>query len=58
MGVSVGSQSQKGSWCSLRFFTRKKQVDSARRNTQPLLAKELTVPHLIAIGNLLFNLTE
>lgn len=47
MGVSVDSPSQKGSW---RFFTRRKQVDSARKNTKPLLAKELTVFHLIAIG--------
>jgi hypothetical protein len=48
MGVSFDSPSQKGSW---RFFTRRKQVDSARKNTNTLLAKELTVSHLIAIGN-------
>ncbi|GAU23995.1 hypothetical protein TSUD_327960 [Trifolium subterraneum] len=47
MGVSVDSISQKGSW---KFFTRRKQVDSARKNTKTLLAKELTVSHLIAIG--------
>ncbi|CAK8542893.1 unnamed protein product [Lathyrus sativus] len=47
MGVSVDSPSKKGSW---RFLTRKKQVDSASNNTKPLLAKELTIPHLIAIG--------
>ncbi|XP_004493215.1 cationic amino acid transporter 2, vacuolar-like isoform X2 [Cicer arietinum] len=47
MGVSVGSKSPKGSW---RSFTRRKQVDSAHKNTKPLLAKELTVSHLIAIG--------
>ncbi|XP_061356749.1 cationic amino acid transporter 2, vacuolar-like isoform X1 [Gastrolobium bilobum] len=47
MGVSIGSQSQKG---SMKFFTRRKQVDSSVRNTQGLLAKELTVPHLIAVG--------
>ncbi|KAK7336301.1 hypothetical protein VNO77_16837 [Canavalia gladiata] len=52
MGDSVGSQSPKGScsWGSLKFLTRRKQVDSASRNTEPLLAKELSVPHLIAIG--------
>ncbi|CAK8563797.1 unnamed protein product [Lathyrus sativus] len=46
MGVSGDSPSQKGSW---RFFTRKKQVNSASKNTKPLLAQELTIPHLIAI---------
>lgn len=54
MGVSVDSPSQKGSW---RFFTRKKQVDSASKNTKPLLAKELTISHLVAIGNS-FNSTK
>lgn len=42
-----GGVSQKGSW---RFFTRRKQVDSPSQNTKPLLAKELSVSHLIAIG--------
>ncbi|KAG4912752.1 hypothetical protein AAZX31_19G104500 [Glycine max] len=50
MGVSVDSPSQKGSWDFLKFLTRRKQVDSPRRNSQPLLAKELTVLHLIAVG--------
>ncbi|XP_039683984.1 cationic amino acid transporter 2, vacuolar isoform X2 [Medicago truncatula] len=43
-----GGVSQKGSW--ILFFTRRKQVDSPRQNTKPLLAKELSVYHLIAIG--------
>ncbi|RDX71445.1 Cationic amino acid transporter 2, vacuolar, partial [Mucuna pruriens] len=50
MGVSVDSQSQKGSWGSFKFLTRRKQVDSPHANAQPLLAKELTVPYLVAIG--------
>ncbi|KAL2320517.1 hypothetical protein Fmac_029486 [Flemingia macrophylla] len=44
------SHSQKGSWDSLKFLTRRKQVDSSRRNAEPLLAKELNVPDLIAVG--------
>lgn len=48
-----GGVSQKGSW---RFFTRRKQVDSPLQNTtKPLLAKELSVSHLIAIGTNSFN---
>lgn len=47
-----GGVSQKGSWI---FFTRRKQVDSPRQNTKPLLAKELSVYHLIAIGTNSFN---
>ncbi|CAI8613661.1 unnamed protein product [Vicia faba] len=47
MGFSVDSPTQKGSW---RFFTRRKQVDSASKNTKPLLAKELNIFHLIGIG--------
>ncbi|XP_020980620.2 cationic amino acid transporter 2, vacuolar-like [Arachis duranensis] len=35
---------------SFKFFTRRKQVDSVEVKTKGLLAKELTVPHLIAIG--------
>ncbi|XP_020961256.1 cationic amino acid transporter 2, vacuolar-like [Arachis ipaensis] len=35
---------------SFKFFTRRKQVDSVEVETKGLLAKELTVPHLIAIG--------
>ncbi|MED6169791.1 Carnitine O-acetyltransferase mitochondrial [Stylosanthes scabra] len=35
---------------SFNFFTRKKQVDSAEGKTKGLLAKELTVAHLIGIG--------
>ncbi|XP_019422051.1 PREDICTED: cationic amino acid transporter 2, vacuolar-like isoform X2 [Lupinus angustifolius] len=50
MGVSVGSQAQEGAWSSLRFLTRRKQVDSSRRKTHGLLAKELCIPHLIAVG--------
>jgi len=52
MGVSIGSQSQNGSLGAFKFLTRRKQVDSQHRNyTQPPLAKELTVPHLIALGH-------
>ncbi|KAF1883328.1 hypothetical protein Lal_00015121 [Lupinus albus] len=50
MGVSVDSQAQEGAWSSLRFLTRRKQVDSSRRKTQGLLAKELSILHLIAVG--------
>ncbi|CAI8613662.1 unnamed protein product [Vicia faba] len=34
----------------MKFFTRRKQVDSARKNTKSLLAKELNIFHLIGIG--------
>lgn len=57
MGVSVGSQAQEGAWSSLRFLTRRKQVDSARGNAEGLLAKDLSIPHLIAVGNS-FNLSH
>ncbi|QCD97218.1 solute carrier family 7 [Vigna unguiculata] len=51
MDVSIGSQSQNGSRGSFKFLTRRKQVDSQSRNySQPSLARELTVSHLIAVG--------
>ena len=50
------SNGGKGSWGSLRFLTRRKRVDSARNNSEGELAKELSVPHLIAIGNSLRKL--
>lgn len=60
MGVVVDSQEGgeigggQGS-CSWRFLTRRKKVDSANENNNSeshgQLAKELTVPHLMAIGN-------
>jgi len=52
MDVSIGSQSQNGSRGSFKFLTRRKQVDSQSRNySQPSLARELTVSHLIAVGD-------
>ncbi|KAK7380768.1 hypothetical protein VNO78_33287 [Psophocarpus tetragonolobus] len=40
-----------GGQCSWSFLTRRKRVDSAdKRISQGQLAKELTVPHLMAIG--------
>jgi len=51
MGVWIGSESENGSWGAFKFLTRRKQVDSRSRNySQPSLAKELSVPHLIAVG--------
>jgi len=45
-----------GSTCSWRFLTRRKKVDSNVENNSHgvQLAKELTVPHLMAIGNSFF----
>ncbi|KAK9042361.1 hypothetical protein V6N11_017438 [Hibiscus sabdariffa] len=54
MGVLVDSQKERlGSpWGDLKSLVRRKQVDSAhsKRLGHHQLAKELTVPHLIAIG--------
>jgi len=59
----VGDESQEGSGsnfdggqgssCSWKFLTRKKKVDSNVGNNSHgvQLAKELTIPHLMAIGN-------
>ncbi|KAL1346329.1 hypothetical protein HN51_020011 [Arachis hypogaea] len=54
MGILIDSQeggNRNGGQCSKMFFNRKKKVDSARKNTsEPQLAKELSVPQLLAIG--------
>ncbi|XWS42724.1 hypothetical protein CRYUN_Cryun16bG0038500 [Craigia yunnanensis] len=54
MGVLVDSQKEGfgASWGGLKSLVRRKQVDSAnsKRLGHHQLAKELTVPHLIAIG--------
>ncbi|KAI4301022.1 hypothetical protein L6164_034341 [Bauhinia variegata] len=55
MGISVDPQEgskngDQGSWSSFRFLTRRKLVDSAERKAEGLLAKDLSVPHLIAVG--------
>ncbi|XLR35645.1 hypothetical protein HN51_045012 [Arachis hypogaea] len=54
MGILIDSQeggNSNGGQCSKMFFNRKKKVDSARKNTsEPQLAKELSVPQLLAIG--------
>ncbi|PPD90826.1 hypothetical protein GOBAR_DD12247 [Gossypium barbadense] len=54
MGVLVDSQKEGfgSSWGGLKSLVRRKQVDSAhsKRSGHHQLAKELTVPHLIAIG--------
>ncbi|KAI4348493.1 hypothetical protein L6164_009211 [Bauhinia variegata] len=49
---AVDSQEGGGqdSWSSFRFLTRRKLVDSADRKAEVQLAKELSVPHLIAVG--------
>lgn len=58
MGVLADSQKEGfGSpWGGLKSLVRRKQVDSAhsKRLGHHQLAKELTVPHLIAIGNNIF----
>lgn len=56
MGISndpqeSGKNGGQGSWSSLNFLTRRKRVDSADKKSDGQLAKELSVPHLIAIGN-------
>lgn len=61
MGVSAdssggGSHGGQSSWISMRFLTRRKLVDSAHKKTEGQLAKELSVPHLIGIGNSLQKL--
>ncbi|OMO70369.1 Amino acid/polyamine transporter I [Corchorus olitorius] len=54
MGVLVDSKNEGSgsSWGGLKSLIRRKQVDSAnsKRSGHHQLAKELTVPHLIAIG--------
>ncbi|KAB2058622.1 hypothetical protein ES319_A11G245800v1 [Gossypium barbadense] len=54
MGVLVDSQKEGfgSSWGGFKSLVRRKQVDSAhsKRSGHHQLAKELTVPHLIAIG--------
>lgn len=58
MGISVDSQEGGGgrcggscSWIGLRSLVRRKQVDSAHTNSRShQLAKELSVPYLVAIG--------
>ncbi|MBA0687074.1 hypothetical protein Goari_014637 [Gossypium aridum] len=54
MGVLDDSQKEGfgSSWGGLKSLVRRKQVDSAhsKRSGHHQLAKELTVPHLIAIG--------
>jgi len=57
VGSDYGGQ---GSTCSWRFLTRRKKVDNSHveniNNSHHggQLAKELTVPHLMAIGNSFF----
>lgn len=56
MGVSIdpqegGKNGGQGSWSSLNFLTRRKRVDAADNKSHGQLAKDLSVPHLIAIGN-------
>ncbi|MED6221165.1 Carnitine O-acetyltransferase mitochondrial [Stylosanthes scabra] len=53
MGILIDSPEggKNGGQRSMMFFNRKKKVDSARKNTSdPQLAKELSVPQLLAIG--------
>lgn len=54
MGFLVDSQNggSGGLWGGLRGLVRRKQVDSANSNDSGhhKLAKELTVPYLVAIG--------
>jgi len=69
----VGDESQEGSGsnyvgqgssCSWRFLTRRKKVDNSyvensnNSHHGVQLAKELTIPHLMAIGNSIFNLLK
>ena len=54
MGFLADSQKEGfgSSWGGLKSLVRRKQVDSAHfKRLGHQLAKELTVPHLIAIGN-------
>lgn len=56
MGFLVDTQKEGGghSWGYVRSLVRRKQVDSANGQAQGhQLAKALTVPHLVAIGNLI-----
>lgn len=60
MGLLGDSQTNgggNGPWSGLRSLVRRKQVDSihARSRSGHQLAKELSVLHLIAIGNYLFH---
>lgn len=47
-----------GNYVGLRSFVRRKRVDSEHSNSSSghQLAKALTVPHLVAIGNLFSSL--
>ena len=61
MGVLVDSQEGGGgngsSWGCVRSLIRRKQVDSVHaKSSGHQLAKALSVPHLIAIGNFFFHL--
>jgi len=55
-GTDCGGQGSPYSW---KFLTRRKMVDSHVKNNNNShgvqLAKELTVPHLMAIGNSFFS---
>lgn len=58
MGFLVDTQKEGGghSWGYVRSLVRRKQVDSANGNSHGhQLAKALTVPHLVAIGILIFQ---
>ncbi|TKY46315.1 Cationic amino acid transporter 2 [Spatholobus suberectus] len=53
MGIWIDSEEggENRGQCSWRFLTRRKRVDSAvKSNSRGELARELTVPHLVAIG--------
>ena len=63
MGITVDSQVGGGgggcgcgssSWGGFKSLVRRKQVDSAHAKRGALLAKELSVPYLVAIGNFFF----
>ena len=51
-GSGGGAKGSSPSWFGFKSLVRRKQVDSAHTNSiHPKLAKELSVPYLIAIGN-------
>jgi hypothetical protein len=62
-GSSSSNYGGQSSSCSWKFLTRRKKVDSNVTNNNnndnshhgEQLAKELTVPHLMAIGNSIFS---
>lgn len=48
-----GGSGKQGSWGGLNSLIRRKQVDSVHvKSGGQQLAKELTIPHLVAIGKL------